>query len=354
MANLDLAASAPRLVGRFGFDVSTDQPSALLPAEVFDAVEAALSAGQTHYVDVPGIGSLRELLADHLRSARRAEVGADGIVVTAGVQEARFLAIQVLSESFPVVAIPDVVHPGVRNALGVRLPADLMRMRTSRAGGHLVPVDEIARALAAGATLLVLESPSRFTGAAYSGEEVRRIAELVATHEAHVVLDDGFAPWSESPTASLAVEPAAAGRVTVISEAIPGVGLEAWSLGVLATAPELVTGFTKLKQIMSICTSTPSQLAAIEVLQRGLADLDRSRAALAQVRQELLEQAAGMGLEALTGGCANVLAIVGAVPVGAADGATFGAPGVARFRVDEVKTAVVLRALAAQPNGGRR
>lgn len=352
--NLDLSVPAPRLIGRFEFDMSTDQPSGSLPVEVLDAVGAALTAGQTHYVDVPGIGTLRELLAEHLRSARRAEVGADGIVVTAGVQEARFLAIQVLSESFPMVAVPDVVHPGVRNALGVRLPADLIRMRTSRASGHLAPVDEIARALGAGAKLIVVESPSRLTGAAYSGDEVRRIAELIADHEAHAILDDGFAPWSETSVASLAVEPAAAGRVTVIGEALPGIGLEAWSIGVLATNPELVPGITKLKQIMSICTSTPSQLAAIEVLQRGLADLEGARNALAKAREQLAEYARGMGVEVLTGECANVVALVGAVPVGAADGATFGAQGVARLRVDESKTAVVLQALAARPKGDGR
>jgi aspartate/methionine/tyrosine aminotransferase len=355
-ANADLAAVAPPPVGRFAHDFVADQPTSAIAPALLDEVTAALRAGQTHYVDVPGLAALRERIAANLAAAGRATPDKAGVVVTAGVQEARFLAIQVLSETFDVVAVPDVVHPGVRTALGIRASAGRLELRTDAAQGYLVPVAEVERALAAGARLLVLESPVRLSGAAYDTASVRRIAELVAAHDAHVVLDDGFAPWATSPVASLALEAAAAGRVTLIGEVLPGAGLEAWSLGFIAGAAERTAGFTKLKQIMSICTSTPAQLAAIALDREGAGDVTGRRAALAAARAELLTAAAVAGLRVVPGHCAHVVAVAGVAttPVGALDGAAFGAPGTARLRVDDDgATQHALRPLAGGRGGAR-
>ncbi len=353
-ANQDLTVPAPMLVGRFAYDLSTDQPTAALPHDVLDSVEAELRSGQTHYVDVSGLGTLRELLADQLRAKQWANVAADGVIVTAGVQEARFLAIQVLSETYTSVAVPNVVHPGVRNALGVRAPREVMQMETSRELGHLVPVSEIERALVAGGQLLVLESPVRLTGAVYGDADVRRIAELVSDHDAHVVWDAGFAPWANPPPSSLAMESTAQGRATLIGEPVAGAGLEAWSLGFAASQPEHVAGFTKLKQVMSICTSTPTQLAAIELLKRGSDQFEAMRERLAAVRRHLVEAITAAGASVLPGACAHVLTFEhqdSEVFVGAADGAMFGAPGVVRLRVDGDAAAAVVLASGLQATG---
>jgi aspartate/methionine/tyrosine aminotransferase len=353
-SNADLAVAAPPLVGRFDHDLATDQPTRALAASVLDEVTAGLRAGQTHYVDVPGIGELRELLAAHLTATGRYDATAAGTVVTAGVQEARFLTVQVLSETFTRVALPSVVHPGMRQALGVRAPAQRFTMACDAENGYLVPVAEVERALAAGADLVVLESPVRLTGAAYDAAAVRRIAEALQRHDAHAIWDEGFAPWSESAP-PLAHESAAAGRVTAIGEAFPGAGLEAWSLGYIATQPERVAGFAKLKQIMSICTSTPAQLAAIALAKSGNVGVAAERAELAALRGELVAAATADGVVALPGACAHVVAIAGVAvaPVGAADGAEFGAPGTARLRVaPSGATQNVLRAVARR--GGAR
>lgn len=355
-ANADLTAAAPTLVGRHAFDLIADQPTRAIADTILDEVTLGLRAGQTHYVDVPGIATLREQLAIALRVAGRADVETAGIVVTAGVQEARFLTIQVLAESYGVVAVPDVVHPGMRQAIGIRAPTSVVTMATNPALGHLVNVDEVERALARGARLLLLESPVRLTGAAYDADAVSHIAELIARFDAHVVLDDGFTPWSETPVASLALAPASLGRVTTIGEVLPGAGLEAWSLGFIATQKERTAGFTKLKQIMSICTSTPAQLAAVMLGRDGQGDVVAARSALAAARQDAVTAAEAAGFRVLQGQCAHVVAVAGAAaaPVGSLDGSAFGAPGAARLLVDpDGATATVLRSAAGTYGGIR-
>ena len=166
-ANAALNSPLPPPIGRHAKDLSADGMLRPLDERVIAASSEALEAGQTHYVDVPGIAPLREAIADALNRASGASYEPGNIIVTAGLQESRFLSIQKIGENFETIGIPTVAHPGVQKALGVRarrvaaLPVDPSR-------GYLPSVDAIAEAVAAGCRLLYLESPSRLTGAAWS------------------------------------------------------------------------------------------------------------------------------------------------------------------------------------------
>lgn len=354
-ANVDLAFRAPGPVGRFAFDVSADQPTAALPDALLDAVEAALRAGQTHYVDVPGMANLRAHVASALTTAGRYPTSAEHVVVTASVQEARFLALQVLSETLPVVAVPEVVHPGVRQALGVRAPREVLVMPVDASRGFVVDPAAVEAALAAGARLVFLEAPVRLSGARYAGDALARIAAAIDAHDAHLVLDDGFVAWLDAHDHGALAGLASSGRLTTLSEVLPGIGLEGWALGALATSPAHVAGITKLKQIMSICTSTPTQVAAIEAFERGLDDPDARLARARSARASAAAAARSAGGDVVPGDCAHVLAVRGlaGVPTGAADGALFGAPGVVRLKTDGTAAASVLRSHGVRAGGAR-
>lgn len=58
----------------------------------------ALDEKQTHYTDRPGIPQLRKLVADRL-SAQGLPVAADEVVITCGIEEARFVIMKILGSS---------------------------------------------------------------------------------------------------------------------------------------------------------------------------------------------------------------------------------------------------------------
>lgn len=133
-------------------------------------------------------------------------------------------------------------------------------------------------------------------------------------------------------------------RVTVIGELFPGRGLEGWGIGYLATNAEHVGDVTKLKQVMSICTSTPSQFAALAASHD---DGERRASLLGQLREArsaAVEAANAAGFEVVEGAAQNVLALrhadlaamktaLDAAGVRYADGAAFGADDVLRVAV---------------------
>ena len=108
-----------------------------------------------------------------------AEYQAGNLIITAGVQESRFLTIQKIGERYDSIAVPTVVHPGVHKALGVRhLTAISLPINAKR--GHLPTTEGIAARGSRGCRLIYLESPSRLSGAVYSSDEVAAIGKSCA------------------------------------------------------------------------------------------------------------------------------------------------------------------------------
>ncbi|MCE2473882.1 MAG: hypothetical protein J4G18_18680, partial [Anaerolineae bacterium] len=83
---------------RHSADFGADEIISPLDERIIAGASEAMEAGQTHYVDVPGIGPLREALADFLNNSCGSAYASGNIIITAGVQEARFLTIQKIGE----------------------------------------------------------------------------------------------------------------------------------------------------------------------------------------------------------------------------------------------------------------
>lgn len=343
--NTPSLAPAPR----HAKDLGADGMFSPLDEGIIAAASEALEAGHTHYVDVPGIAPLRSDIADSLNRATGARYVQGNIIITAGLQESRFLSIQKIGEEFENIGVPAVVHPGVRKALGVRtrkvisLPVDAER-------GYLPSVQAIAEAVAGGCRLLYLESPSRLAGAAYTSEEVAAIAQALGDAGAAAIWDGGLAPWVEGDCGSLAATEDSPEQITTIGEAVPGMGLASWFIGYIAAPEDQIPAMQSQKQIMAICTSTAAQFAALEATKLFGEARDVRRGQLAQFKSDVIKAAASQNIAVIPGDALNIIALRASEAASArlraagydfADGASFGAPGVIRFNVNAAATAAL-------------
>ena len=336
-------------------DLGADGLIRPLDERIIAATADALESGQTHYVDVPGIAPLRDALAGFLRSFAGAAYQQGNIIVTAGLQESRFLAIQMIGQNYDSIGLPEVVHPGVRKALGTRA-RKVVSLPVDTSAGYLPAVETIAAAVAAGCRLLFLESPSRLSGAVYSAEQVAAIGEIVTENDAAVIWDQGLAVWVAGDYASLAAQDSEVARVATIGEAFPGMGLASWFIGYIAAPEAWVPPMQSQKQIQSICTSTASQYGALEASQLFHEERRQRLDSLRESRNSVLQVASEAGLSVLSGAATNIIALRTATGAeaalaklrsagyDAADGALFGAPDVIRLNVTN-STADALRAL---------
>lgn len=336
-------------VARQSSDLSADGMRRLLDERIIAVSSEALEAGQTHYVDVPGIAPLRAAIAEYLESTAGASYEASNIIVTAGVQESRFLTIQMIGADFESIAVPSVVHPGVRKALGVR-ERNVVLLAADAKRGYLPSIDAIAGALEEGCRLLYLESPSRLSGGAYTEDDVSAISRLLNEYEAMAIWDQGLAPWVDGKYSSLASFEESPALVTSIGEAFPGMGLASWYIGYIAAPEAQIPPMQSQKQVMAICTSTAAQYAALEASAIVAEAHQRQLAHLSRLRSDLIALARAVNLEVVAGAAANVLALRASQDTIAklnqagfevADGALFGAPGFIRLTVSAAADAAL-------------
>jgi aminotransferase len=340
LLNMDV----PHLMNEDELDLSADEAAVTLDESIISAVMAALESGQTHYVDVPGIAPLRESVADFLNKTTGTNYQKTNILVTAGMQESRFLTIQMVGEVFGRIAVPEVIHPGVLQALGVRSMV-IDRLKVSNEKSVLVKVDNIQSTVDKGTRLLYLESPSRLTGQVYNAEEVAQIADIVATNDVTVIWDQGLSVWVEGYV-SLASQPNMDKHVITIGEAFPGTGLSSWFIGYIAAPEASISAMQSQKQIMAICTSTPSQYAALEAGKSYAKTQITLMAHMNAARQQWITMLNASDVQFVEGTARNILALqttldthrtltqkLNDVGVKVADGRDFGAPSIIRINM---------------------
>lgn len=352
-SNSVLQAPLPAPVARHVKDLGADGMLSPLDERIIAAASEALEAGQTHYVDVPGIAPLRAAIADALNGATNSRYESGNIIVSAGVQESRFLTIQMIGENYESIGIPAVAHPGVQKALGVRR-RNVISLPASAERGYLPPIDAIAEIVAGGCRLLYLESPSRLSGAAYTSEEVGAIAEVLRDAGAAAIWDGGLAPWVDGGCSALASTEESPTLITTIGEAFPGTGLASWFIGYIASPEDQIPAMQSQKQIMAICTSTAAQFAALEASSLFEEARRLKLSQLAQLRSQIAESAAARGLAVIAGDAQNIMALRVSEEAAAklrgagfdfADGASFGAPDIIRLNVNSAALEA-LRALS--------
>jgi aspartate/methionine/tyrosine aminotransferase len=212
-----------------------------------------------HYSRRPGIAPLCQAVAAHL-TALGLGAQENDVVISGSVQEARYVALRALAVGKTVyVSAPD---PQVYAAA------------LQFAGATVVALgDDEALPDAAEGLLVVGGSPA---------QESRRqqLAAWAAAHELSVVADETNAPLDDyTPFASL---PGMAARTLTLGSFDGAPGLGAWQVSWFAGPKPLLTPVRDLKQSITICTSAPSQYAALAALKEYTAAARPRRDAGAQ------------------------------------------------------------------------
>ena len=204
------------------------------PANIRSAVEAALDRGETHYTDRPGILSLREKIGALLREQFNIVINAKSdVIVTCGVTEARFLAIEQLLRPGDVLAAP--------------VSSELLF------GVALLRGAELESSISANARMVYLKS---------SAPEESLRSHLALAPASALILFEADEPGSHFHPGQL--DGFATRTIT-----IGGLGEDSWRIGYLASPGGPSANLQDFKQSLTICSTNLSQwalLAALEAL----------------------------------------------------------------------------------------
>src|ERR1700691_302541 len=174
--NYGMYAKAARLPDqRELIHMELGQPAHDTPEHIKAATIAAITAGQVHYSDLPGIAPLREALAHKLRTFNGIAATADDVVVTNGLTHASFAALLAIVNPGEEVVLLDPAYPqhvgkiALAGARAVHAPLD-------DDNGFSIRAESIDAKITAHTKAIVLVNPSNPTGRVYRQEELEALA----------------------------------------------------------------------------------------------------------------------------------------------------------------------------------
>lgn len=288
------------------YDFSFDHPSLQIKQELVNQAVEALNKGETHYVDVPGVMGLRKNTADTLLAAGLKSIAAANLLITTGINESRFLAIQVFASLLGGIAIPSSCDANVRQILRVR-ETKYLSTACSRKNFQTLP-DEVLRAVQDGYKLIYFENPVRLSGKLFENGQFEEICSILERNDAYAIMDIGFLPWAEKPDHFFSALTDRIQRFILIGEVFPGIGMKGLNTGFIVAKEDWITHLQVQKQVLSICTSAPTQYASIkagEIYTEKVANLFEILKLQKNILLSALEE---KNIEAINGEAANVVA----------------------------------------------
>ena len=273
-------------------------PDLPTPAHVIEAAKRALDGGATHYTDWQGRPDLREAVAEKCRRDYGAEVGAGQVVITAGSQEAMYVAFQTLLDPGDEVLLADRHYTSYSRA--VRLAGGLPVFLPTREETNFVidPKDVEAR-ITPQTKILVVVTPDNPTGAAIPPDTVAELGRIALRHDLLVIADDIYEKfvYEGPPHASIAAEPGLFDRSIVINGFSKTYAMTGWRIGYMVVPTELMPSVEIVKHTLTICAPAVSQAAALAALAGPQECVAEMRQIYARRRRILLDgyERLGMG-----------------------------------------------------------
>jgi aspartate aminotransferase len=139
--------------------------------------------------------------------------------------------------------------------------------------------DDLRDAITDRTRWVILNAPGNPTGAAYTAEELRALADVLLAHPRVLVLTDEIYDevwFGSDPIPHLvSIEPALRDRVLMVNGVSKTYAMTGWRLGYAAGPSWLVTAINTLQSQSSSCPSSISQAAAVAALtgnQRFISD----------------------------------------------------------------------------------
>jgi aspartate/methionine/tyrosine aminotransferase len=214
---------------------------------------------QNGYTTHAGLPSLRERVAADYAHMRLAP---EQVVVTAGSQEALYLAMLALVDEGDEVLIPDpgfVAYPTiVRMAGGV---PKFYRMPAAR--GFAFDAEEFRRALTPRTRVVVCISPSNPTGRVLARADLEAMARALEGSGAYVVSDEIYRELYYTQERPASVSEFRTERTLVIGGLSKAMSMTGWRLGWLCGDADVVKSALVLHGYTTTCASTVSQKAAL-------------------------------------------------------------------------------------------
>ena len=285
-----------------GIDVlsfSVGEPDFDTPEYIREAAKKAIDDGATRYTAARGTIELREAICA-ASAKRRSGITYDPseVVVSVGAKHTLFNLALALYDPGDEVLIPApywVSYPEQVRLAG----AEPVIVQTAEEEGFRMTPETLRAAITPKTKALLLCSPSNPTGAAYTGEQLRALADVAAEHDFWIIVDEiyGQLVYGDFEQKSvIEVAPELRDQIIIVDGVSKTYAMTGWRIGWML-GPEYVT--KACDKIQGQATTNPSsvaQRAATAALTGSWEPMEAMRQAFEERRTIIVD-----GLNAIDG-----------------------------------------------------
>lgn len=282
-----------RAAGRDVISLSAGEPDFETPEHIRQAATHAMNSGATRYTAVDGIPELKAAIIEKFRRDNSLTYTADQINVSPGGKPVIFNALAVTVGPGDEVIIPApcwVSYPDMVKLCG----GTPIVVPCGAATGFKITASALAEAITPRTKWVMLNSPSNPTGAAYTANELRALAEVLRAHPGVMILCDDIYEhlvYDDFSFATMAqVAPDLSDRILTMNGVSKAYAMTGWRIGYGGGPDWLIKA---MRKYMGQTTSNPasvSQWAAVAALNGDQSFLDDWRATYAARRDRIVQR----------------------------------------------------------------
>lgn len=300
--SLVMAARAKemRAAGIDVISMSLGEPDMDTPVHIRRAAQDAIDNHWSHYGPVAGIPSLRQAIAEHQNqspiTSHQSPIifTSEDVLVSIGAKMAIYNVIQTALNPGDEVIIPMPSWVSytemVKLAGGVVVP-----VQTAYEDNYSLTPEQLRAALTPRTRMLILCSPNNPTGAVYTYEQLKALADVLRDYPDVIILSDEIYSCltydCEAPT--LALFPELADRLVIINGVSKAYAMTGYRIGWLLTKNKaFMEACTRLQGQQLTCATMVAQKAAEAALTESQECVEQMRKVFAERRELICNLAA--------------------------------------------------------------
>ena len=269
-ATLVMAQAARELASK-GVDVinlSVGEPDFHTPKYIQEAAKKAIDDGFHFYTPVPGIPELRKAIAKKLQTENSLECTMDNIVVSTGAKQA--IANTILSLVNPGEEVI-ILAPYWVSYLDIVKFAEGIPVIVSGTieNDFKATAKQIADAITPKTKAIMFSSPANPTGALFSKEELKAIANVVAQHENLYILADEIYEYINyvGGHTSIGAIDKVKDQVITINGFSKGYAMTGWRIGYICAPLHVAKATIKIQGQFTSATNSITQKACVTAIE---------------------------------------------------------------------------------------
>ena len=243
-------------------------PDFAVPARLVEALDRAMREGHNQYPPMTGAAPLRQAIAGKALRCYGAQVDADTeVTVTSGATEAIFNAIHSVVRAGEEVIVLDPAYDCYEPAIelaGARAVHVALDPQT-----FAVDWGKVQAAITPRTRLLMINSPHNPSGAMFSADDMRALADLLRGTDIFLISDEVYEHivFDGRRHESVLRWPELRERAFVVSSFGKTYHCTGWKIGYAIAPPALSAEFRKVHQYNTFASFAPAQHAFAEMIR---------------------------------------------------------------------------------------